>query len=95
MILGATPLPVTGPWHTRYYELRLFEAQRLGVAAWVTETGSDQQLLLADQYMLTWMHWDYKWYRWVHQHAVGFHAQRDGQCGARVLLFCSSFSFCR
>lgn len=49
----------------RYYDLRLFEAQRLGVAAWVTETGSDQQLQLADQYMLTWMHWDYKWYRWV------------------------------
>lgn len=63
----------------KYYELRLFEAQRLGVAAWVTETGSDQQLLLADQYMLTWMHWDYKWYsNWTWDNSGLFTASPNG-----------------
>ncbi len=80
------PPPPPAPPTLRYYELRLHEAQRLGVAAWVTETGSDQQLQLADQYLLTWMHWDYKWYRCVRRprEYVGLHG--EGGAGGRGAL---------
>ena len=44
-----------------YYPYKAEEMQRLGCAAWVTETGTPQ-LDIADQFGFSWMHWDYKWY---------------------------------
>jgi endoglycosylceramidase len=44
-----------------YYAWKQAEAQRLGVGLWVTETGGGQ-LTLLDDYRLSWMHWDYKWF---------------------------------
>ncbi len=47
---------------SKYAVLRKAEAQRLGVVAVVTETGSDQ-LDVFDDISLSWIHWGYKWYR--------------------------------
>lgn len=45
--------------NSRYYPMRMGEIKRLGCAGWVTETGSGD-LDIADEYALSWMHWDYK-----------------------------------
>jgi endoglycosylceramidase len=46
-----------------YYEKRIKEIERLGIAGAVTETNNgDVKLDLSDEYGLSWMHWAYKVY---------------------------------
>ena len=54
---SVTPKATPDP---KYFGWKESEIKRLGSAGWVTEIGPSQ-MDLADQFKLSWMHWDYKW----------------------------------
>lgn len=53
-------LPQVTP-DAEYFSWKASEMSRLSAGGWVTET-NDGGLDLLDQFQLSWMHWDYKWF---------------------------------
>jgi hypothetical protein len=75
-----------------YYEERMAEIKRLGVAATVTETNASEDRVkfnLADKYLLSWMHWSYKLYSsWTWDHDGLF----DHTCQSSNIYDCINVS---
>jgi len=72
-----------------YYDKRMKEVERLGVAGAVTETNIEEEggvkLQLADFYGLSWMHWTYKRYSdWTGDHD----GILDGDCTSSNIYDC-------